>query len=210
MHSNNPLLEKVYSAKTDEERRAAYNEWAKSYDRDVTAFGIRLPYVGAAVFARFVDFDTGPILDAGCGTAMHTLPLALAGYTGFHGIDISEGMLEIADGLGVYETLTRMALGSDLDFPDDRFAASYAIGVFAPGHAPAEGLGELCRVTRPGGLVIFSTHAQETEENEAFHGSRRRLVDEGRWSLEYETRPFVSIPGGDAKVEHAVYVYRVA
>jgi SAM-dependent methyltransferase len=210
MHSDNPILDRVYAAESDEERRAAYDEWAATYDRDVTAFGIRLPYVAACVFARFVEPGSGPILDAGCGTAMHTLPLALMGYQPFHGIDISEGMLAVSGELGIYESLQRMALGRELDLPGDHFAVSYAIGVLAPGHAPPESLDEIIRVTRRGGLVIFSTHADETDDSRPFHEHRQRLTEGGLWQPEFRTEPFVSLPRGDARVRHAVYVYRKA
>ncbi len=49
-----------------------------------------------------------------------------------------------------------MDLGARLDFPDDRFAASTALGVLTPGHAPPTALDEMLRVTRPGGHLIFT------------------------------------------------------
>ena len=60
-YSKNDKLEKVYAAKTDAQRRQAYNDWAASYDIDVSSFGIQLPYVGASVFARHVSLGMGPI-----------------------------------------------------------------------------------------------------------------------------------------------------
>jgi ubiquinone/menaquinone biosynthesis C-methylase UbiE len=208
-HSDNPILEKVYAARTNADRREAYNAWAKDYDRDVSAFGIRLPYVGATVFSRFVDIGTGPILDAGCGTGMHTIPLALMGYGPFNGIDISDEMLALADKLEIYASLQRMALGEPLIFDTDHFAITYAIGVLAPGNAPPHSLDEFIRVTKPGGLVIWSTHAHENERTRPFHDHRHSLSEQGKWSIEFETKPFISMPGGDPDIKHAIYVYRV-
>lgn len=208
-HSTNPTLEKVYAASTDAERREAYDEWAKSYDKDVTEFGIQLPYVGAAVFARHVETGAGPILDAACGTGMHTLPLKMMGYSGFHGIDISDGMLAIARERNIYDSLQQMVLGQPLAFEDDHFAVTYAIGALAPGNAPPESLNEFVRVTKPGGLVIWSTHARINERTQGFHDCRYALTEAGRWTLEFETEPFVSIPSGDAAITHFVFVYRV-
>lgn len=208
-HSSNPKLEKVYAAQTDAQRRDAYDEWAASYDADVSGFGIQLPYVGAAVFARFIKPGSGPILDAACGTGMHTLPLKLMGYDGFHGIDISDGMLAIARQRQIYESLRLMTLGEPLDFPDDHFAATYAIGALAPGNAPPSSNDEFLRVTKPGGLIIYSTHVQDNERTRPYHLSRNAFSKAGRWALEFETPPFVSMPGGDAAIRHAIYVYRV-
>lgn len=209
-HSTNTILEKVYAAQTDEDRRQAYNDWAGQYDRDVTGFGIQLPYVGAAVFARHVTPGTGPILDAGCGTGMHTLPLALMGYDGFHGIDVSDGMLEIARARGIYASLQRMALGSPLDFPDDTFPVTYCIGCLAPGNGPPSSLDELIRVTKPGGLVIWSTHAHENERTEPYHNYRRGITEQGLWTPVFDTGPFVSMPEGDANIQHIIYVFKIA
>ncbi len=208
-YSDNPRLAKVYAAGTADAQREAYNEWAGRYDADVTGFGIRLPYVGAAVFARYVELGCGPILDAGCGTGMHTLPLALMGYTPITGIDISDGMLEISKSRNIYSELRQMALGPTLDFPHNHFAAAYCIGVLAPGHAPPDSLNGLIRVTRPGGRIVFSVHAHDSPESRPFHDKRRALADAGLWTKLYQTDPFVSMPGGDASIQHAVYVYSV-
>jgi len=208
-HSSNEKLEKVYAAQTDRERRSAYNNWASDYDKDVSAFGIQLPYVGASVFARHVDMNTGPILDAGCGTGMHTLPLTLMGYGNFHGIDLSDGMLAIAEARNIYDSLAQMALGSPLDFSDDHFAVTYCIGCLAPGNGPPNALDEFLRVTQKGGLIIWSTHAHINERTQLFHDYRHKLTEENKWSLVFETKPFMSMPDGDATIKHAIYVYRV-
>ena len=68
------ILDKVYAARTDAEREAAYDAWANRYDADVFGFGYRIPGVVAAVFGRFVDTSCAPILDAGCGRAAGRAP----------------------------------------------------------------------------------------------------------------------------------------
>lgn len=208
-YSSNKTLEKVYAAETDNERREAYNEWAETYDKDVTEFGIQLPYVGACVFAKYVDMKSGPILDAACGTGMHTLPLKMMGYSGFHGIDISEGMLAIARERNIYDSLARMVLGQSLDFPDDHFETAYIIGALAPGNAPAESLDELLRVVKPGGQIILSAHVQNNERTKPYHDKNRQLVEAGALESVYVTEPFVSMPNGDAAIQHVVRVYKV-
>ena len=208
-HSTNDILEKVYAAQTDADRRTAYNAWATNYDKDVSGFGIQLPYVGASVFARHVGMGTTPILDAGCGTGMHTLPLVLMGYSGFHGIDISDGMLKIAKDRGVYDSLARMVLGERLDFEDNAFPVTYCIGCLAPGNGPPHALDEFLRVTERGGLIIWSTHGHLNKRTQPYHDYRQKLTDEGLWTRIFETQPFISMPGGDPEIKHAVYVYQV-
>ncbi len=207
--TKNEILEKVYKARSDEEKRAAYDNWANSYDADVKGFGIQLPYVGASIFSQFVPLDTVPILDAGCGTAMHTIPLRLAGFNEFHGIDISDRMLEIAANHEVYNSLQRMVLGEELEFETNFFAATYCIGAMGPGHAPPECLNEFVRVTQSGGQIVFSTHSTESELAIPYHDLRTSLSGDGLWRKIYETPPFVSMPKGDAKIKHVIYVYEV-
>jgi len=208
-YSKNETLEKVYAARSNDERRDAYNDWAQNYDQDVTSFGIQLPYVGASVFARHVDLKAGKILDAGCGTGMHSLPLRLMGYSNLHGLDLSDGMLEIAKSRQIYDSLRQMALGETLDFSDDEFDVTYSIGCLAPGNAPPHSLDEFLRVTKPGGLIIWSTHAHLNEQTQVFHDYRHALTRAKQWEIEFETKPFVSMPNGDQNIKHAVYVYRV-
>jgi len=208
-YSQNKKLEKVYAARSDAARRKAYDDWSEDYDKDVSEFGIQLPYVGAAVFSRHIPLGAGPFLDAGCGTGMHSLPLKLMGYDGFTGIDLSEGMLAIAKKRGIYDDLRQMALGSKLDFLDNQFAVTYSIGCLAPGNAPPNSLDEFIRVTKPDGLIIWSTHGHINSQTQFYHDHRQLLTDAGKWTLEFETDPFVSMPNGDQNIKHAVYVYRV-
>jgi len=78
------------------------------------------------------------------------------GYQALTGIDLSREMLARAEARGVYQELHAMDLGTRLDFADDRFAASTALGVLTPGHGPPTALDEMLRVTRPGGHLIFT------------------------------------------------------
>lgn len=208
-YSKNEILEKVYAARSNDERREAYNDWASNYDQDVSTFGIQLPYVGASVFSRHVEIGQGKILDAGCGTGMHSLPLKLMGYSNFHGIDISEGMLDIAKSRNIYETLRQMALGERLNFSDGHFDVTYSIGCLAPGNAPPHSLDEFLRVTKSGGLIIWSTHSHVNEQTQVFHDYRNALTDTKKWNMVFETKPFVSMPTGDNNIKHSIYVYRV-
>ncbi|MGA8259896.1 MAG: class I SAM-dependent methyltransferase [Arenicellales bacterium] len=201
------ILDKVYAAKSDSEREAAYDAWANHYDADVFKFGYRLPAVLAAVFARFVDIDAGPVLDAGCGTGLQTEALVLAGYGPFVGVDLSSEMLSIARRKGLYKSLHKMNLGQ-LDFEADNFRTSLCCGAISPGHAGPETFAELIRVTRPGGLVVFSLRVDDGQLPE-YPSAVRAHEREKRWKRLFATEGFPALPTGDPEVEDAVYVYRV-
>ena len=70
---------------------------------------------------------------------------------------MSSGMLQVADAKGVYGALHQMVMGEPLAFENDRYDAILGVGVLTLGHAPANSLDELVRVTKPGGCIGIHT-----------------------------------------------------
>lgn len=208
IRSDDDILNKVYSAASPQESEAAYDTWANKYDADVFSFGYRIPAVAAAVFCRFVDVGSKPVLDAACGTGLQTEPLALAGYGPFVGFDLSSEMLSIAKQKNLYESLHKMALGGGLEFDADSFPVTYCIGAISPGHAGPDSFADLIRVTEPGGMVIFSLRVDEGQQPEYPEAiaAHERAHD---WKRVFATDGFPSLPTGEPDVAHAVYVYEV-
>lgn len=189
---------------------ANYDRWADSFERDLFAMGYRLPAVLAAVVATHVDPASGPVLDAGCGTGLQAEPLALAGFGPFTGIDLSEGMLKVAKGKGIYADLHRTPVEQQLDLPDASFALAIAGGVLTPGHAPPTAIDGLVRAVRPGGAIAITLRDDPSMEP-AYRERAEHLCDLGRMSLTFATEPFVGMPYGEnANVTHRVRLYRVS
>lgn len=202
-------VSKSYTASTVDEQQSAYDEWAEEYEQDLCAMGYRIPAVIASVFTRFVPLDASPILDAGCGGGIQAEPLAMLGFRPITGIDLSEGMLEVARRKGFYSELRQMTLGESLDFPDDTFAAVLSAGTITPGHAPAHSFDELIRVARPEATVIFSLRDDSRQQPE-YPATLERLEAAGAWSSVFLTDSFHSMPYGEPEVTHRIHVYRVA
>ncbi len=195
-----------YRAETLQEQQAAYDDWAKQYEIDLCAMGYRIPAVMAAVAARFIPANTAPILDAGCGGGIQAEPLAMLGYGPITGIDLSEGMLEVARAKNLYQELRQMTLGEKHDFPDDNFAAIISSGTITPRHAPPKSFEELIRIARPDAPIIFSMRddpAQEPQYPEAVNG----LTDAGLWQEVFVTESFQGMPYGEPDITHRVHVY---
>src|SRR3954447_23630208 len=98
-------------------------------------------------------------LDVGCGTGVLAGRLAAAGWE-MTGVDPSQGMLDVlpqhAPGVRAV-----CASGTDLPFPDDAFDLVYCVAVMhhvAEPEAVRATLGEMVRVTRPGGRVLVWDH----------------------------------------------------
>ena len=65
-------------------------------------------------------------------------------------------MLAKAARKGVYSALHCLALGGPLPFADDAYAGIISAGVFTSGHVGVEGLDELVRICRPGGVIVLT------------------------------------------------------
>ena len=189
MTGERPHLERVYRPRDRDDLREGYDRWALDYDRDMDRRGYRLPGLMTALAARYVPKEEGRLLDAGAGTGLLGEWLALAGYRDIEGIDLSEGMLAIARARGVYGALAAMALGEPLDLPDDRFRAVVSAGTFGIHHAPATGLEELVRITRPGGHVLWSVRVEGMTEA-GFEAETERLAAAGLWRVIEAIGPF--------------------
>lgn len=112
------------------------------------------------VAAQLGDPAGGAVLDAGCGPAVHALRLAQRGFTVL-GIDFSQAALELAR-----ENVDRAGYGDSislqqgdllqLPLPDGSHERVMCWGVLM--HVPEvrDAIGELVRVTAPGGTIVVS------------------------------------------------------
>ena len=146
----------VYSAKAEEEVAALYDDWAATYDGEMAVAGYRHPSIGAALLARYLAIGSAPVLDAGCGTGLLGQWLAILGYPEVDGLDISPGMLAVAQKKEAYARLYCLALGKTLPIEEQHYAGVISTGVFTTGHVGPEGLDELIRICRPGGVIVLT------------------------------------------------------
>jgi predicted TPR repeat methyltransferase len=181
----------VYDAKTPEDIAALYDGWAAGYDSDMARAGYRHPTICLALLCRHLPIRSAPVLDAGAGTGLLGDWLKIAGYPVVHGVDISEGMLAVAKAKGCYDTLYRAALGTRLPFADGAYAGIVSSGVFTTGHVGPEGLDDLVRICRPGGVIVLTVKTTLWSDGFATHLARLSPAI----TLIEETQPYVSMPG---------------
>jgi SAM-dependent methyltransferase len=149
---------------------------------------------------------SAPLLDAGAGTGLVGEWLAIIGYPHVEALDISQGMLTVAARKGVYKALHRLALGGDLPFADGHFAGIVSAGVFTTGHVGAEGLDELVRITRPGGVIVLTV--KTTLWAGGFYARLTALCGQGLIAIAEETEPYVSMPGEPGTIPSLAVVLR--
>jgi SAM-dependent methyltransferase len=186
-------LSGVYGAKGEGEIAALYDGWAATYDSDMAKAGYRHPAIALALLARHLPKGSAPLLDAGCGTGLIGEWTGILGFPDVHALDISEGMLAAARAKGVYSGFTRAALGAPLPFSGGHFAGVISAGVFTTGHVGPEGLDELIRITRPGGVIVLTV--KRALWDAGFAARIATLAADGAIGLLDETPPYVSMPG---------------
>ena len=201
-------LKAVYSASGRDDVAKVYDEWAQTYDRDMGEAGYRHPSICLALIARHVPRGATPILDAGAGTGIIGEWLKLIGYPHLEALDISEGMLAVAALKKVYSAFHYEALGTPLSFADDHFAAIVSTGVFTSGHVGAEGLDELIRITKPGGVIVLTVKDAVWESG--FSKRIDELAASGKIKLLEETEPYVSMPGETGTTPSRALAFRIS
>lgn len=181
----------VYDAKAPAEVAALYDGWAETYDAEMAVAGYRHPSICLALLSRHLKPGSGPILDAGAGTGVLGAWLGIMGYAQVEGLDISPGMLAVAARKGGYAKLHNLALGSTLPFADGYFAGIVSAGVFTTGHVGPEGLDELVRICRSGGVLVL------TVKDTLWKGGFSQRISELAETLQVaeDTGPYVSMPG---------------
>jgi predicted TPR repeat methyltransferase len=196
----------VYEAAGTDEVAELYDRWAATYDDEMAKAGYRHPSICLALIARHLPRGAAPLLDAGAGTGLVGEWLDIIGYPHVEALDVSQGMLAVADRKGKYKVLHRLALGQPLPFSDAHFAGVVSAGVFTTGHVGAEGLEELVRITRPGGVIVL------TVKTTLWDGGFAKRIDElavnGAIGIAEVTEPYVSMPGETGTVPSLAAVLR--
>ncbi len=204
-------LQRVYGARSTEELRESYDQWAPDYDRNLERARYQNPPLAAGLIGRYVRPGAGEVLDAGCGTGLLGDILMTLGYDKIVGIDLSHAMLAQAEARGVYRELRQMDMSEALDFPDGRFAACVAFGVLTKGHAPPKALDEMLRVTRSGGYLIFSI-SEPAFQDGGFKERLAALDGSGLWDTVEVTPHYRPIPDSQTEGDllARLFVYRVS
>ena len=151
-------LKDAYSLKTPEDSINLYRSWASTYDSDFAKQNdYRSPLEIAKYFDKYSNKKDTPILDVGAGTGLIGEFLN-ASSREIDAIDISPEMLNIARLKNCYSKIIEADLTERLMINDNHYGAIVSAGTFTHGHVGPDLLDELLRVTRSGGLFVFTIH----------------------------------------------------
>lgn len=156
------FLDRVYAARTADETRDIYDDWAASYEVEVSKNGYVTPGRCAAALADVTEDMSAPLLDFGCGTGLSGLALSLAGFKVIDGMDLSAEMLNQARAKQVYRETLHVDVGADL--PQQAYMSIAAIGVIGAGAAPIAVLDRLVEALPKNGRLVFSFNDHTLED----------------------------------------------
>jgi predicted TPR repeat methyltransferase len=179
-----------------------YDEWAQTYDDDLTSWSYQAPTVVAeTVVTRKPGAHS--VLDIGCGTGLVGRALRARGFAGqILGLDISPASLAIAEQFGAYDSLEQADLQERLAVDDDSVDAVVCVGVMTYLPDVEAVWREFARVARPGGLVV-ATQREDLWLPRQCQAVVDRLRDDGVWTPLEVTGPAPYLPvgyGGTAEV----------
>ena len=89
---------------------------------------------------------------------------------------------------------SKARLGDTLPWQDGHFRAVMSTGVFTEGHAPAGGLFELARITRPGGHVVFTVRDSILDIRRFSHRLRHDSIGPAPGRRSRRARRFAPLP----------------
>jgi predicted TPR repeat methyltransferase len=151
-------LKDAYSIKTPEDSINLYRSWASSYDSDFAKQNdYRSPLEITKYFDKYSNNKDTPILDVGAGTGLIGECLNVNSRE-LDAIDISPEMLNIARLKNCYSKIIEADLTKRLLINDNHYGAIVSAGTFTHGHVGPDVLDELLRVTKSGGLFVFTIH----------------------------------------------------
>ncbi len=148
-----PLFEKAYDRKDKDEVISLYRDWAEHYDAELGDNEYVGPQRGAALFADHVPDRKVRLIDIGCGTGLVGRFLLRYGFGNIDGLDISAEMLAQAKNAGAYTELMEGDLTARLDIADATYDAAISVGTFTHNHVGPQGLDEVLRIVKPGGIA---------------------------------------------------------
>lgn len=171
---DNPWILKTYAAKGTEELQLTYDEWASTYNTHMVEENYVAPSITAEITAQH-GATNGIILDAGCGSGIVGFELARRGAKTIDGIDLSKGMLKVAEKNGAYRNLAVADLSQKVNQGDDTYDAVVCVGTLTHGHVgPNPALSEFVRITKKDGFIV-ATILPQLWETKGFEAEVERL-----------------------------------
>lgn len=137
--------------------RAHFNRQAAQYDQNTSVY-----YSGPAkcsgedAIRELLAHPYQTLLDVGCGTGWLLNRLARVHPAEYHGLDVSENMLAVAEEKHIPGAVFVQGVADRLPYADNSFDVVTCIQSFHHYPDPDRAMREVLRVLKPGGLYLLS------------------------------------------------------
>ena len=171
----------IYKLKTTEEVMDFYDEWGDKdkYNKDMVDWDYTGPKETVNTFNKYAKNKGILILDAGCGTGLVAKELKSFGYNNFHGVDLSQKLLDSIP-KDLYKRLDKADLNQPIKNEDNYYDAVMCVGTFTFAHVKANALDEFVRITKNRGLICFTINEGIYKEY-GFDKKIMQLKNHGMW-----------------------------
>lgn len=209
---SNAYLQRAYALNGVDAVKELYEAWANNYDSHLQATAYQAPKAAVDALLKHLPSGSGKnitILDTGCGTGLVGMCLKSARPEGWaiDGVDLTPGMLAVAEKKGIYRFLTAADLNQPLTFEDGSYDAVMCVGTLTKGHVGPTCLGEFVRVVKDsGGLVVATVHDDIWASGD-YKAEVEKLEGEGKIYF-LGTEGFSIIAGGDKQAGRMVVLKR--
>ncbi|PZQ49039.1 MAG: methyltransferase type 11 [Rhodovulum sulfidophilum] len=179
---------------------------APDYDRLMAETGYEGPRRAAAALAGAGAARDAPLIEFGTGTGLVGVALRSLGFSAIDGLEPNPEMRAFATARpgGIYRAILPWEWDAAPPVEPGTYLNAAAIGILAPGYAPASVIDAGLRLIPPGGLYVFSL-SDLARTNPDYVGRIRENVDCGFAEIAFrEYGRF--LPGADLKAD--IFVLR--
>ena len=171
----------IYKLKTTKQVMEFYDEWGDKdkYNKDMIDWDYTGPKETVSTFKKYAQNKDMLIFDAGCGTGLVAKQLKKFGYSNFHGVDLSQILLDLIP-KNLYKKLDKADLNQPIKMEDNFYDAVMCVGTFTFAHVKANALDEFVRITKNRGLICFTINEGIYKEYE-FDKKIEKLKNQGKW-----------------------------
>ena len=171
----------INKLKNTKEVMEFYDEWGSKgkYNKDMIDWDYTGPKETVNTFKKYAKNKDILIFDAGCGTGLVAKQLKKFGYSNFHGVDLSQILLDSIP-KNLYKKLDKADLNQPIKMEDNFYDAVMCVGTFTFAHVKANALDEFVRITKNRGLICFTINEGIYKEYE-FDKKIEKLKNQGKW-----------------------------
>ena len=171
----------IYKLKNTKEVMEFYDEWGDKdkYNKDMIDWDYTGPKETVNTFKKHAKNKDILIFDAGCGTGLVAKELKKFGYSNFHGVDLSQTLLDSIP-KNLYKKLDKADLKQSIKIEDNFYDAVMCVGTFTFAHVKANALDEFVRITKNCGLICFTIN-EGIHEEYGFDKKIKDLERKNKW-----------------------------